>query len=223
MKKFILLLAIGVFATAFTFGQQDDCGANSIFSQSLLNPPSAYSSDEAGNTQLDDFDGLTEDIAGMTYWGFMWDGSSDCYTSGSQDFEIKFFQDNAGSVGTLVETFNITITPTVTGLFYSNGASILRYDVTFPSTVSLSDGWFSVIKQNPSSNPCLFRFLNTTNGDDYSAFILPSNPTTINYTTNNRAFCLAGAPPIPVSNWALGIGLLLISGFIVVRLRKRWA
>jgi len=30
-------------------------------------------------------------------------------------------------------------------------------------------------------------------------------------------------PPVPLSNWALGIGLLLISGFIVVRYRRRLA
>ena len=32
-----------------------------------------------------------------------------------------------------------------------------------------------------------------------------------------------GSPSIPLSNWALGIGLLLISGFIVVRFRRRLA
>ncbi len=32
-----------------------------------------------------------------------------------------------------------------------------------------------------------------------------------------------GPPPVPISNWALGIGLLLISGFIVVRYRRRLA
>ena len=227
MKKFILLFAIGLFATTFSFGQQDECGANSIFDHSLLNPPSAYSSDENGNTQLDNFSGLTEDIGAMTFWGFMWDGSTDCYTAGAQDFEIEFFQDNAGTVGTLVETFNVTITPTSTALSYispSITAMILRYEITFPTTVSLADGWFSVVKSNPGADPCIFYFVNTTNGDGLSAYILPSNPGVINYATNNRSFCLAGeAQAVPISNWALVIGLLLISGFIVVRFRTKMA
>ena len=227
MKKFILLFIIGLFATTFTFAQTvfDDCTAGSIFSQSILNPPSAYSSDENGSIQLDDFSGLTEDIGGMTFWGFMWDGSADCYVAGPQDFEIKFFQNNAGAVGTLVETFAVSITPTVTGLIYANnGASILRYDVSFPSAVSLTDGWFSVVKANPGGDPCLFYHLNTTNGNGHSAYILSGSPGTVNYTTNNRSFCLAGyTPPIPLSGWALGIGLLLISGFIVIRFRRRLA
>lgn len=227
MKKFILLLAMGLLATTFTFAQtiSDDCGAASIFSQSLLNPPSAYSSDENGSIQLDDFSGLTEEIVGITFWGYMWDGSVDCYAPGSQDFEIKFYTDNAGAVGILVVTIAVSVTPTVTGLIYpGNGASILRYDVIFPSGGSLSEGWFSVVKQNPGSDPCMFYHLNTTNGNGHSAYILPSNPGIVNYTSNNRSFCLVEyTPPIPVSNWALGIGLLLISGFIIVRFRRRLA
>ncbi len=229
MKKIILLFIIGLFATTFTFAQTvfDDCTAGSIFSQSLLNPPSAYSSDENGSIQLDDFSGLTEDIGGITFWGIMWDGSTDCYSAGPQDFEIKFFQNNAGAVGTLEETFNVTVTPTSTGQYFVNPsvtALIIRFDVIFPNAVSLTDGWFSVVKANPSGDPCMFYHLNTTNGNGHSAYILSSSPGTVNYTTNNRSFCLAGySPPIPLSNWALGIGLLLISGFIVIRFRRKIA
>ena len=225
MKKVFLLIAIGIFATTFTFAQtvSDNCSASSIFSQSLLNPPSGYASDEASSTQLDDFSGLTEDIGGMTFWGFMWDGSTDCYVTGSQDFEITFYADNSGEVGTLAKTYNVSITPTVTGLtFANNGASILRYDVAFPTALALTDGWISVVKQNPGSDPCLFYHINTTNGNGHSAYILTSNPGVINYTTNNRSFCLTDyTPPIPISSWALGIGLLLISGFVVIRFRKK--
>jgi len=223
MKKLFLLFAIGMFATTISFGQiQDDCGPNSIFSQSLLDPPHAYTSDEAGNIQMEDFEGLTTDISGMTFWGFMWDGSGDCYTSGSQDFEIKFFQDDAGStVGALVATFNVTLTPIVTGLFYTNGASILRYEVVFPSTVALTDGWFSVVKQNPTSDICKFYYLDTSGGDNHSAYILSGTPNDVHYSPNNRAFCLSGTSSVPVSNWALVIGLLLMIGFIVFRFRKR--
>jgi len=226
MKKLILLLAFGVFTATFTFGQQDDCGVNSIFGQPLLNPPSAYTSDEAGNTQLDNFYGLTEDIAGMTFWGFMNDGNGDCYSSGSQDFEIKFYQDNSGGVGTLVTTFTVTVTPSNTGLTYSyNGhdVSILKYDVSFPSNITLSDGWFSAVKSNPTGNSCRFYFLNTTNGDDHSAYITLSDPSTIHYVSNNRAFCLNGVPPIPLSKWAVAFGVLLILGFIVIRYKTKMA
>ncbi len=230
MKKLFLLFTVLFFTGNLAFSQiQDDCGSYSIFSQSLLNPPSGFSSDENGNTQLDNFYGLTDPIYSITFWGYMWDGSSDCYISGSQDFEIIFFQNIGdpvnGTIGTLVQTFDITVTPLETGMIYTNTyhgvvAQILRYEVTLPSNVSLSEGWFSVVKKNPTSSSCLFNFLNTTNGDGHSAYQLHGS-SDFNYATNNRAFCLSKAPPIPVSNWALVVGILLITIFIVVRYRKQ--
>ncbi len=231
MKKLFLLIAVFTFTASTAFSQQDGCNSNSIFSQALLNPPSAYTSDENGNTQLDNFYGLTDEIYSMSFWGIMWDGSTDCYTPGPQDFVINFYSNVGdpvnGSVGSLVETFDVTITPTATGMTYSNAytgvtAQILKYQISFPSTVSLAEGWFSVVKKNPGSDACMFNFLNTTNGDGHSAYKLHNSPD-YHYPTNNRAFCLCKAPPVPVSNWALAVGILLILGFILIRYRTKMA
>ncbi len=231
MKKLFVLIAVVTFTVSSAFSQQDGCNSNSIFSQSLLNPPSAYTSDENGNTQLDNFYGLTDPIYSMTFWGIMWDGSSDCYAAGSQDFVINFYQNVGdpvnGTVGSIVQTFNVTITPVATGMTYSNSytgvqAQILKYEITFPSTVSLAEGWFSVVKKNPNSDACMFNFLNTTNGDGHSAYVLHGS-SDYHYPTNNRAFCLCNTPPVPVSNWALAFGVLLILGFIIIRYRTKLA
>jgi hypothetical protein len=220
MKRLFLLIAISLMATSLSFSQtvHDDCKPGSIFSQPLDAPISAYTSDEAGATQYENFYALTSDIGGMTFWGYMWDGNNNCYTPGPQDFKINFYQDNNGAIGALAASFNVTITPTLTGLTFLNGALILRYEVTLPTPVSLSDGWFSVIKSNPTGNSCMFYYLCTYPGDYHSAYSYHAS-SVIHYSNNNRAICLTEVTsnPVPVSDWALGIGILLILGFIIVR------
>ena len=99
----------------------------------------------------------------------------------------------------------------------------MRYDVTFPSSVSLATGWVSIVKVNPGSD-CIFAWLNTQSGD--SRFGYNQYGASINYVTSfqDLSFCLTGSTSsVPLSNWALAIGLLLISGFIVVRYRMKRA
>lgn len=245
MKKFILLFTIGLFAT-LSFGQklttpistgengvmitsnrsgELDCAANSVFGQAPVNSTTSLFSDEGtayGSQHIyDNFSGLTEYIGGITFWGIMYDGG-DCYTPGSQDFEITFFQDNAGSPGAMVQQpFSVTVTPTETGEFVS-GVSILRYDINFPSSISLPSGWVSVVKLNPGNEPCSFAWLNTTNGDNTIAYNQGGG--TISLANGyDVSFCLKAPAAVPVSNWALVISLLLISGFIVIRYRRRLA
>jgi len=148
-----------------------DCAVNAIFSQAPVNPSTGYFSDAGGMVQslFENFYGLTEDIGGITVWAIMWDAGN-CYTPGTQDFEITFYQDNAGTVGAMFQPpFNVTVTPTETGSFL-NGSSVLRYDIDLPSSISLTNGWFSLVKLNPTNDPCTFGWLNTTVGDNKMAY-----------------------------------------------------
>jgi len=244
MKKIILLFTIGLISI-FTFGQGSskpigdyavlvtsdrdgelDCSGGSIYSQSPLNSTQYLSSDEGGiQVMFENFSGLSDNIAGLSFWGILREvgPGTDCYSPGPQDFEIKFYQDNAGEIGTLVQTFSITVTPSETGSFLGI-YSLLRYDVTLPSSFSLATGWFSVVKLNPGASPCRFSWANTTTGDNNVGW--STNGGTYIYGPINLSFCLTtslAAPPVPISNWALGIGLLLISGFIIIRFRRRLA
>ena len=204
-----------------------DCPVNSIFSQPPVSWANAYFSDEGTTNHsqniFDLFSGLTENIAGITFWGILSDGSG-CYPGGPVDFDIAFYQDNAGSVGTLVQSFTISVTPTVTGSIFC-GSQILKFDVTLPSSVSLSNGWASVVRKNPGNLPCSFAWLNTTTGDN--SFAWNQSGGSYNYQTGtgyNASFCLTGSTaPVPLSNWAIYIGIFLIASFIVFRFRKRLA
>ncbi len=200
-----------------------DCPANSIFSQSPVSSTNGYFSDEGtfggSQNEFDLFYGLTEDITGITFWGTMYDGS-DCYTPGPMDFEISFYQDNAGAIGSLVQTFVVTVTPSETGSLLV-GTSLLRFDVTLPSSISLASGWVSTVKQNPGNAVCTFAWANTTTGDNSHAYNQYGG--IYNYPDENLSFCLTGNPPVPISNWAIIIGIFLIGTFMIIRFRRRLA
>ena len=154
---------------------------------------------------------------GVTIWGILYDGA-DCYTGGSDDFVVEFFQDVAGIVGPMTQTFSLTVTPTVTGSILS-GSSLLRYDLTLPSNVSQVNGWIMIYRVNPGNSNCAFAWAIATTGDNLMGFNQFGGA--ITYFADNVAFCLSGPNElVPLSNWALFIGIGLILVFTVVRFRK---
>jgi hypothetical protein len=205
----------------FTRAGELDCPVNSIFSQPPVNTDNAYFSDEStiweDQRMFENFSGLASPIGGITLWGILFNGG-DCYTGGSDNFAITFYQDNAGAVGTMVQSFPLTVTPTVTGSTVA-GAVLLRYDITLPSTVSLANGWVMVYRKNPGNTSCAFAWAITAIGDNSIAFNQFGGG--INYFSGNLAFCLAGPKEeVPLSNWALFIGIGLILVFAMVRFRR---
>ena len=203
-----------------------DCPPNSLFSQPPVNPDNAYFSDTESSyfnqNIFEDFSGVASPIGGITFWGIIFnvDNSSDCYGGGSVDFTINFYQDNAGAVGTLDQSFNVTLTPTVTGSVLAN-ASLLKFETVLPSAVSLANGWVSVVRLNPGPDNCMFGWANTFNGDNLMGF--NSFGGTIFYQGTDVAVCLSSElvpTVIPISNWALFIGLALILTFSIIRFRR---
>jgi len=202
-----------------------DCPANSIFSQAPVNTNNAYFSDNETNSfnqiLYENFYGLTTPIDGITFWGILWNGGS-CYSSGTIDFIVNFYQDNSGAAGTLVQSFPVSITPIVTGSIVSS-STVLRFDLALPSAISLTNGWLSVYRVNPNNSYCIFAWINTFNGDGYTGFTSFNSPITY-WNGDNMSFCLTGEqqPPLetPVSNWALFIGIGLILAFAVIRFRR---
>jgi hypothetical protein len=198
-----------------------DCSVNSIFSQPPVDMYNGYFSDEstAWSEQklFENFYGLTSPIGGITFWGILFNGG-DCYSGGSDDFIVTFYQDNAGTVGTMVQSFSFSATPIVTGSILA-GAQLLKYDLTIPSNVSLATGWVMVYRLNPGNTNCVFAWANTTTGDNNIGYNQLGGD--INYFADNLAFCLTGpTESVPLSNWALIIGIGLILTFAVVRFRK---
>jgi hypothetical protein len=95
-------------------------------------------------------------------------------------------------------------------------------DITLPSQVNLSNGWVG-INANDARIPAgsgYTGWLSSSLGDNDMIY----SPDLTNYYTNpsNLSFCLIGGSSsvIPISNWALFIGIGLILVFAIVRFRK---
>lgn len=198
------------------------CPPNSVFGQVGDTPTLGYFSDNGtlNNSQkmYDHFSGIVDDIEGIKFWGILWSGG-ECYTGGPVDFEISFYNDNAGAIGTLDQSFSVTITPTVTTWFVS-GSSLLEFEFNLPSPVSLNSGWVSVVRKNPGNSACVFAWANTSTGDETFGWNELDGAYAY-FTGDNLAFCLTGGPlPVPISNWAILLGILLIGISLLVRYRK---
>ncbi|MCF6342557.1 MAG: hypothetical protein L3J31_07120, partial [Bacteroidales bacterium] len=133
-------------------------------------------------------------------------------TENPKYFEIVFYQDNAGTPGAVVATFNVSVTGQATGDSIA-GFPVLKYSTTLPTAVSgLSAGWVS-IQGNPSGS-CTFWWGESFTGDGL-AFQNGSN------LAADLSFCLYVSPPIPISNWAILLGVFFIAAFTVYRFRRR--
>jgi len=197
------------------------CPDGAVFSQPPVNPNNAYFSDESTTWSdqriYENFSGLTNTIHGITFWGVKYDGG-DCYTGGSDDFVINFYQDNAGAVGTLVQSFPVTIFPEPTGILNS-GAALLKYHVNLPAGVTLGSGWIMLYRLNPANTVCAFAWSRTDTGDNLTGYSQGGGA--IVYQTDNVALCLTSQVDlVPLSNWALFIGIGLILAFAVIRFRR---
>ena len=198
-------------------GNEFSCTGDAFFGQDP-NTSSGHTSDIKLNYRVyDNFSGITSDIATIDWWGITSDynGSWNSCTENPKSFEISFYQDAAGAPGALVYSFTVSVTGQSTGQTLAN-YPINKYSADLPVAVTgLTNGWVSIYG-NPSGS-CSFLWEESDTGDD----IAYQNGSMIG---TDLSFCLyEQQPSIPLSNWALAIGLLLISGFIVVRFRTKMA
>lgn len=180
--------------------------------------PTGRISDIANGTKI--YDNFWDILGGITiieWWGVMGDGTTLC-TDNPKYFEITVYTDNNGNVGEVFATYNLQVTGTETGTtFGTANAPIYRYEVTLPNPVPrLATGWLS-IQGNPAET-CDFTWINSPNGDGKS--IMDGAKAQLN---EDFAFSLTADPNIPVSDWAVYIGIFLIAVYIVFRLRKKLA
>ena len=104
----------------------------------------------------DNFGGAYGTIDGIKFWGIAVDGNDlDCATN--VNFQVIFYEDDAGIPGTVVATYDITPSVINTELMFDNGTinvPMYEYEATFSSPLILSDGWISI--QNVDNDDCLF-------------------------------------------------------------------
>jgi hypothetical protein len=147
-------------------------------------------------------------ISKITFIGFNFS-----YISAEQPFDIGLFKDAEGLPG--IPYF--TVSTNIAGEVVQWGeATIVGYTYTLPAEISVEAGdWISIY--NTGDN---WWFWCMANGGDGCV-------NQIGYGNRcdfgDAAFCLSGSGSegvVPVSNWAIGIGLFLILSLVILRYRR---
>jgi len=202
MKKIILLFVIGLFATW-------------AFSQDLVKPNIDYSykyiqsSDREGGEDIAN----AVPISGLPFndTGFTCDNIDDydvaCPGYGESDAPDVVYS--------YTPTWGEIITIDLCGSLYDT--KIFVYEATAGNVVACDDDFY------PFGDACgsyvsKVEDLHLLGGQTYYIVIDGWSGDCGEYELS-----ITGVPAIPISNWALGIGLLLISGFIVVHYRRKFA
>jgi hypothetical protein len=189
------------------------CPENSLFSQ-LPSPlvTAWYGDDNYPFTRAGDDYTVTKPFTTMRFWGV----NDGCIPGTSGTFIIKFYERNVSNPnipGPEVSSFTLTATQQPISFFYGND---FQADVTFPSAITLLDGWVSLTRVNPGDG-CDFAWWGAIGGNSVSYYEVENfwSP-----QGGQLAFCLGGGEKTPVSNWALILGIVLIGTFVFIRYRK---
>lgn len=172
------------------------CDANSLIGQSPMGPGdnwNFYNSDAAATPSpyivYDNFSGATGDICGVTFWGldvYFSNGWLECLED-PMDFQIIFYEDDGGMPGQALSTYEVTLSPVLTGLYYS-AFELNQYDATLEPCCTLTDGWISIqgVSVGGDVGNCWFMWAISPDGDNmaYQDFT---------FLTDDMAFCLGGS------------------------------
>jgi hypothetical protein len=107
--------------------------------------PNGYTSDIVFPYLVYDSYVMPTPVSEIRFWGFNLWFNAGWYlcTEDPMPFNITFYQDNAGSPGAVVATFNPTLTRLETNIQLF-GWPIYQYDFTLPTPVNLPSGWVSI-------------------------------------------------------------------------------
>ena len=141
-----------------------ECPDNSIFCQLPYLPDepwNGYSAVSSYYIPYDNFQGLTNKIVAVYWWGV----EPDYNDPSSLVFNIEFWTDDGGEPGSLVAAFNgVTPTYTDTGLDYY-GYELFEFYYELPTPVDLSDGWVAIYIDYYASNYGWFFWWTSGDGD----------------------------------------------------------
>jgi len=152
----------------------------------------------------------TGPFTGMKFWG-VYD------VKNMETFLIEFYDGQPGVVGTnVVYSFNVVTYPIATP--YLRLSSVIHeINAPFGATVNLLEGWVSISRTTlPFVTP--FAWIGKAGIGNSISYEVSSGL----WQQNNyeQFFCLGTPTSVPVSNWALFLGLGLILAFAIFRIRK---
>jgi hypothetical protein len=237
MKKInVLLLGSLILCTATTMAQdrhmikklpqginreaEMQCPANSLFSQG---PMFWYAVSFQEQEIADDFTTASPPTS-IRFWGF----DIDFETFGTcqpteMTFNIKFYERNLSDPaipGDEFASYTLACNPQYMIMY---DMAVFQIDLNFPGPVALTDGWVSVDRID-TGDPC-WAFITGNDGIGGNACVNVDGIWVLSMDFWGMEFapdlCLGGqVQDVPVANWALVIGLILIATFVIVRYRR---
>lgn len=130
-----------------------------------------------------------------------------------RNFQISFYNDNAGLPGGPIASYTPFIAGTFTGVIWYD-YEIYSYSYTLPAPLNLVGGNWVSVRADGSD---YWYWLTASGGD---GCLYQQNGMGFTCAEGDVAFCLSGSAVTPVSDWALFIGIGLILVFAIVRFRK---
>jgi hypothetical protein len=193
------------------------CMPNSVFSQVFPTYTGAfYCQNGYEYYRVADNYMATGPFTAIRFWGADFYG---CHLEPTEMFDIFIWDNNPQSGGTLIHSFSLPGTTMPIGVSWI-GTQFYQVDIDFGTTISQSQGWIGITRPGPSCYQ----------GSDFGfAWVSAGNGNSMSYngswisTGSNLMFCLKGiepVPDVPISNWALFIGIGLILVAAIVRFRR---
>jgi hypothetical protein len=134
----------------------------------------------------------------------------------SENYTVLIYNGAPNAGGVLMHTFTKTATPVSLGINF-NGTDRYYVDIDLGQGVNLLNGWISVYR-NSVSSPYVFSWM-----ADYNyGTTIQKNLGTGDFIQSQATLliCLGNAGVVPVSNWALFIGIGLIMALVILRFRR---
>ncbi len=206
-------------------GEWMACPEGSQFSQVPHEPADAWSAHTSDlhlgpYTVYENFSGLAAPVTAVHFWGltlFFDGGWSVCDTEDPMEFEICFYQDNAGEPGSPVSCETVTVPRQSTGLSFI-GFPLYYFRAELSGAVNLAGGWISIRGTSLGSPDCAFSWMSSGTGDGKSFQLAGGALAPLSY---DKSICLeSGEVKVPLANWAVYLGMALALGFLLLLFRR---
>jgi hypothetical protein len=212
-------------------GVELQCPPGSVFSQVPQYVDVSWSM-SAPRIIADDFTTVSPPLS-MRFWAMNLDPMEWSFCMPAElTFIVRFYERNLSDPtlpGAEAAAYTITTEPQYGNIAFGDDFQI---DLSFPEPAPITDGWVA-LSCITDIYPCWFTtwhgqdmwgtglgnacayMQNWETGEWYWQAAVPDE------NELSMAFCLGGpVPPVPVSNWALFIGLALIATFIIIRYKR---
>lgn len=164
-------------------------------------------------------------------WGLYFDISTDedCQPP-EMTFIVAFYERNTVNPsipGDEVVSYTITVAPQYPPIYFYDWYQLFQADIGFPEPAPITDGWVSVMFVNEAF-PCFPFWIGSSLEPGTGPLMACVSYDGIEWYTSMEEFdfecamdfCLTGAPPVPLSGWAIGLGVFLILAAVLLRFRR---